>query len=141
MPKIREKVGFDHGVWVDAVGWSGGLALFWKNDVALSIRSMGQRYIDFEVKCDSGEYSRGTGLYGWSKAGQKWKTWELIRGLGGSPSMPWLLAGDFNEVLFKAEKNRGNACDFSSISDFKNALEESRLKDLGCSRHLFTWSN
>lgn len=33
MTKIREKLHFDHGVWVDAIGRSGGSALFRTNDV------------------------------------------------------------------------------------------------------------
>ena len=80
----------------------------------MSIRSMGPQYIDFKVKCGSGEFWSSTGVYGWSESGQKWKTWDLIRDLGSAHSMPWLLAGDFNEVFFETEKQGGNACDLSS---------------------------
>ena len=62
MRKIQRRLNFDHGVWVDAVGRAGGVALFWSNDVDIHIRSMGQRFIDFEVKSDSGVYWREIGV-------------------------------------------------------------------------------
>lgn len=65
----------------------------------------------------------------------------MIRGLGSSSSMPWLLAGDFNGVLFETEKVGGNACDLSSIMGFRDAIDGCNLKDLGCSGYKFTWSN
>lgn len=43
-------------------------------------------------------------MYGWSEGGQKWRSWGLIHELGSSSTMPWILLGDFYEVLFEAEK-------------------------------------
>lgn len=141
MRKIQLKLQFSNGVWVDADGRSGGIALLWTSDVEVSIRSSGQRHIDFEVKNSSGESWRGTGIYGWSEAEMKWKTWDLIRGLGDSPKMSWLLVGDFNEVWYESEKNDWNACDLSSIKAFRKVLEECELKDLGFQGYKYTWSN
>ena len=42
MSKIRGQLNFDHGVWVDVIGKSGGLALLWSNEVEMSIRSGGK---------------------------------------------------------------------------------------------------
>ena len=109
----------------------GGVALFWSDDVDLRIRSMGNRFIAFEVKESSRDFWRGTGIYGWSESGYKWRTWNLIKELAGDLGAPWLLAGDFNEILFEAEKKGGNACDI----DFCG------LKDMGFSGYKYTWSN
>lgn len=54
--------------------------------------------------------------------------------------MPWLVAGDFNEILFEAEKKGGHGGDLVSISEFRGVVDFLELKDLGCSGHPFTWS-
>lgn len=141
MRTIQNKLNFAHGVWVDAIGRLGGLALLWTDEVDLSIRSLDARFIDFEVKCSSGEFWRGTSLYGWAESGQKSKTWDMIRSLGSVPTLPWILTGDFNDVLYESEKQGGNVCDLTSITRFKDAIESCGLKDLGFSGYKFTWSN
>lgn len=47
----------------------------------------------------------------------------------------------FTRFFLKLKKKGGNGCDLSSVSNFRSALAEVGLKDLGCLGHLFTWSN
>lgn len=89
----------------------------------------------------SGERWRGTVISGWSESGQKCKTWDLIRGLGNVPGLPWILAGEFNEVLYEPEKRGGNGCDLSSIQGFRDVVAACELKDMGCTGYRYTWSN
>lgn len=72
MSNIQSRLKFYNGVWVDAIGRSGGMALLWSNEVDLRIRALGDRYINFELDSRLGESWRGTGIYGWSDSGQKW---------------------------------------------------------------------
>lgn len=102
MGRILPKLNVDKGVWVAANGRAGGVALLWSGSVDLRIRAMGDRFIDFEVLDGAGDKWRGTGIYGWSESGQKWRTWALLKDLDSSHGMPWLVMGDFNEVLFEA---------------------------------------
>lgn len=48
-----------------------------------------------------------SGIYGWSDSGQKSKTWDMIHSLGSGPSSPWVIGGDFNEILQDSEKKGG----------------------------------
>jgi hypothetical protein len=46
MTSLRVKLGFDSMFVVDSVGRSGGLALFWKEDVQLEIQNYSNRHIN-----------------------------------------------------------------------------------------------
>jgi hypothetical protein len=48
-----------------------------------------------------------TGVYGEPKWEDKYKTWDLLRSLKPNHNWPWLVFGDFNEILFSHEKDRG----------------------------------
>ncbi|KAL0454417.1 UNVERIFIED_CONTAM: hypothetical protein Slati_0780900 [Sesamum latifolium] len=58
-----------------------------------------------------------------------------------SQSQIWRLAGDFNEILDHNEKKGGSFRPIWQMKDFKNALENNGLHDLGFSGEQFTWSN
>ena len=65
----------------------------------------------------------------------------MIRDLGVVLHIPWLIVGDFNEILFESEKKGGNSYDFSSIMGFCDAVDACGLKGMGYSGYKFTWSN
>jgi hypothetical protein len=82
------------------VGQSGGLALFWKRDVNLRIVGfMSNNHIDAEITEVDGFVWRFTGTYGDPHTEGKTNTWMLLRTLKHQNNKPWLMAGDFNEIL------------------------------------------
>lgn len=64
-----------------------------------------------------------------------------MRKLATLSSLPWLCFGDFNEVLSLNEKIGGNEKHVNLVADFREAVRECELVDLGFTRYLFTWSN
>lgn len=50
-----------------------------------------------------------TGLYEDPKTGKHKITWDLLQELQPRDSTPWLVMGDFNEVLCSSEKMGGRA--------------------------------
>ncbi|XP_050222303.1 uncharacterized protein LOC126672395 [Mercurialis annua] len=127
---------------VDARGRSGGLILMWKKDVDINIASYSQNHIDFEYNClNDGLKWRGTGVYGWPEAGSRGLTWDLMRRLCGGSSLPWLVFGDFNEILFSREKEGGRPKQNYLMESFRQALDDCALRDLGWTGFQFTWDN
>jgi exonuclease III len=63
------------------MGYSGGLALLWKRDVDVTIKSISKYHIDALVKEEDGCVWRLTGIYGEPKAEGKEKTWRILRTL------------------------------------------------------------
>jgi hypothetical protein len=97
-----------------------------------------------EVKGEDNVMWRFTGVYGESRAELKYLTWELLRDLFSQHEtnpMPWLCAGDFNEILFHHEKEGGVPRSQACLDRFKEALEDCELHDLGFSGDVFTWRN
>ncbi|KAK3194206.1 hypothetical protein Dsin_025516 [Dipteronia sinensis] len=56
-------------------------------------------------------------------------------------SLPWLCIGDFNEVLHSAEKHGGPPRQRRLIEDFREAVDDCELMDMGFRGPGFTWSN
>lgn len=65
----------------------------------------------------------------------------MIRGLNYGSHMPWIMAGDFNQVVFEGEKKGENGCDMSSIMGFCSAIDHCELKDIGFIGYKYIWSN
>ena len=58
----------------DSVGASGGLALFWKKNVNLTVKSLSKYHIDAVVREEDGFEWRFTGMYGEPKSEEKDRT-------------------------------------------------------------------
>lgn len=84
---------------------------------------------------------RCTAIYGHPEMGQKKHMWTLQRRLAGVSNTPWLCIGDFNEILHPSEKVGGTDRSLNMISEFREALQDCNLVDLGCKGYPFTWSN
>ncbi|XP_012851712.1 PREDICTED: uncharacterized protein LOC105971405 [Erythranthe guttata] len=139
--KVKNKWNLN-GVSVDKIGNSGGLALMWQKDIDVRLISYSNNHIDAEVyERNHNSKWRVTGFYGYPEYDRKYLSWELIRNLRDHRTMPWLLGGDFNEILSNSEKTGGNARLPASIRAFRNTLEDCSLSDLGFEGSPFTWSN
>ena len=57
----------------------------------------------------------------------------------GNHNLPWILIGDFNEILFSHEKEGGNNRPQGYMQAFRQALNDCDLEDLGFSGDIFTW--
>ncbi|KAL0460647.1 UNVERIFIED_CONTAM: hypothetical protein Slati_0691900 [Sesamum latifolium] len=137
---IKERLGM-FGVGIPAKGKSGGLALLWDKSVCVQLRSFSSNHIDADVitDCESVNW-RFTGFYGEPDVTRRKTTWELLKRLSMQSDAPWLCVGDYNEVLFQYKKT-GALRQQWQMNDFRLALEQSGLSDLGFRGPLFTWCN
>lgn len=88
-------------------GVGGGIAVLWRRGVDVTLRNLSEYHIDMDVREEDGGEWRFTGVYGESRTDLKDKTWTMMRSLICTPAKPWMLAGDFNEILFAHEKEGG----------------------------------
>lgn len=138
---LRWRMGMTMMVAVDSDGASGSLALFWKKNLNLTVQSMSMNHIDAVVKEADGFIWRYTGVYGEPRQEDRKNTWELLRSLKTQMALPWVVSGDFNEILFSCEKVGGSQRSESLMHNFRDALEECDLHDLGFVGDAFTWRN
>jgi exonuclease III len=140
MEKIQWSLGFRHGVCVEGKGKGGGLGLWWRDGVDVTVRPWCQYYIDAQINSEAGAW-RFTGIYGEPSTELREKTWDVLRSLKAQDDLPWICAGDFNEVLSQEEHTGQNDRNENQMASFRNCLADCRLADLGYSGYPFTWDN
>ncbi|KAF7842169.1 reverse transcriptase [Senna tora] len=67
--------------------------------------------------------------------------WKNLSSVSEHNSLPWVVCGDFNEMLHPDEKWGGNPAPLGGIREFKECVERCELADLGFSGQKFTWFN
>ncbi|KAL8467467.1 hypothetical protein ACS0TY_030923 [Phlomoides rotata] len=145
LERVARKLWFDCCFGVDCDqsgrghGRRGGLGLLWKNDLAVAVQSFSQNHIDAFI----GDVDRWrfTGFFGNPEEGRNGLSWSLLARLACLSALPWLCAGDYNEILFGYEKSGGNLRLEARMVDFRDCIENCGLVDLGFRGHPFTWSN
>jgi hypothetical protein len=135
--QLKWSMGFTHGVAVNSKEKSGGLALLWKDRVEVSVQPWCQYYIDAKIKWGDFEW-RFTGIYGEPRKELCQKTWDVMRYLRGQDNLPWLCAGDFNEIIRLDEQVGGNQRSAAQMERFRDCLANYGLADLGLSGYKFT---
>lgn len=140
---VSRKLGYTYCFGVDCnlerEGRRGGLGLWWNEEGLLEVHSYSSNHIDVTVGVDS--QWRFTGVYRFPEDNNKWKTWRMIEYLANLSSLPWMLLGDFNEILYDFEKRGGNLKREYRMTEFCDCLEKCGLHDMGFVGQVYTWSN
>ena len=79
-------------------GRGGGLVLFWKTNINLTIAGSNKHYIDAFINKNSENEWRLMGFYGEPKTARRSEAWNELKNLNTHPETPWLCVGDFNEI-------------------------------------------
>ncbi|XP_074305507.1 uncharacterized protein LOC141640720 [Silene latifolia] len=143
MQRVIQRLGGDYvGVGIDSIGRSAGMAILWKEGVDVEIISSTAHHIDVVVRglFNLNEW-RLTGIYGWSNNEEKWRTWQLMRDIKPLSTLPWLMIGDYNQILFEHEKKGGPPREQRLMDEFREAMNDCELLDIGFSGNNYTWWN
>ena len=139
---IRTHLRFNSVFTVSSNGRKGGLAMFWRDTIDLEIRNFSRNHIDAIIKDSTvGKMWRLTGFYGSPKRSGRSETWQLLKRLGDQNQVPWVVLGDFNEILCNSEKMGKAARAESQMKVFREVLDNHCLRDLGFRDLWYTWDN
>ncbi|KAL4308850.1 hypothetical protein GQ457_01G020550 [Hibiscus cannabinus] len=116
-----------------------GLAILWNNIVSVDLLSYSAHHIDTIIHFDVFNFHFSE-LHGYADTNHKYKTWQLIDQQQNSSSLPWLLGGDFNEILADNEKQGGPHRARSQIDNFCNCLSNNNLFYCRPKKGWFTWT-
>ena len=83
--------------------------MLWKIEVKLHQIFACPNYIDVRIEEEDNKVWRFTGIYGEFRWADKYKTWDRLRSIHQQNTLPWLVLGDLNEILYSHEKEGGNA--------------------------------
>ena len=142
MKRVKEKINFANGFHVQREGKGGGLAMFWRKEMNLEIKSFSQHHIDAVVTEEgTGFMWRITGFYGHSETHHRKESWDFLNTLNRQYKLPWLCFGDFNEILSRKEKLGGASRPQQRMDSYRNVVDRCNFKDMGYCGPDFTWCN
>jgi hypothetical protein len=100
-------------------------------------------HIDVTVSCSAPLLKAWwfTGFFGESRRELHYRSWDLLKLLGTKSDLPWICAGDFNEVLCAEEQIGGQGRSELQMDGFHDTVQICGLTDLGYIGLPYTWDN
>ncbi|CAO2816198.1 unnamed protein product [Amaranthus hypochondriacus] len=133
-------MGFEKSFVVEPNGRSGGLVMLWKEEVNASVNSYCQNHIDLVISIEGKTAWRLTGFYGLLERAKRRESWELLKAICNSCSLPWVVLGDFNEILSNDELSSPNERENWMLRGFREAIDYCGLVDIRFIGPQFTWT-
>ena len=137
--KIRKKCNYSNEWVVNPIGISGGLALWWNDDVLINILSSSANVIHTSVSGSAFEApSYVTFVYGPTDEGIRMLCWKKITNIANHMNNSWMCVGDFNDIASLDEKEGGKPRAIRKILNFQTFISNCELIDLGFNGYQFT---
>ncbi|KAH0969095.1 hypothetical protein GBA52_029045 [Prunus armeniaca] len=137
---IAQSLGFSNFEIVDATGFSGGLWLLWDaTRVHVDILGTSNQSISASVAWPSQSPWLFTAVYASPCGIKRGKLWEYLSFIADNQHLPWLIAGDFNEMLNVNDKLEG--APVCRLKGFRSLFDCNAMVDLGFLGPKFTWNN
>ena len=80
-------------------------------------------------------------IYASPRLAERRMLWPNLSEVANLHTLPWLLLGDFNEVLCEEEKFGGRQVNLNRALEFKDCIDACNVIDLGFASPKFTWTN
>ncbi|CAA7049076.1 unnamed protein product [Microthlaspi erraticum] len=116
----------------------GGLALFWKQEVELTVLSSCDNYIETTVTYKEKIFIT-TFVYGEPDHSKRKGIWEELTAKNVPRDQPWFLTGDFNDILDHSEKTGGPVRAEGTFGDFRAFLSQGDLFDIPYAGNPLSW--
>ena len=141
--KIIDELPFDGFITTDTIGHAGGLWILWRSeDAEVKLLSATEQEIHVTIKvCASNLSWLFTTIYASPRLTKQRIMWSNIEKVGQLHNLPWLMIGDFNEVLGGEDKFGGNQINLNRALEFKACLDSCNFVDLGSADPKYTWTN
>nr|KYP69646.1 Transposon TX1 uncharacterized [Cajanus cajan] len=124
---------------VEATGHSGGIWVLMAGSCTTNISAFASHPQAISFKVVEGSKSWVcTPVYANPRVDLRQRVWAHLRELGGRVTLPWLVLGDFNEILLSTEC-RGGRFSLSRASQFLEVVNDCNLLDMGAKGLRFTW--
>lgn len=128
---LADNLGYNNSFAVSSSGRSGGLGIFWNDEIKVEVIGYSKYHIDVLVDELVDLQVRITFIYGEAQVPERYKTWDTLRGIAETQNRPWAVLGDFNEVLHIHEHDGVGHRSQAQIDAFREAIDTCSLSDIG----------
>ncbi|XP_062094258.1 uncharacterized protein LOC133800317 [Humulus lupulus] len=106
----------------------------------VDIRGSSSQWMHFDVLAKNRDHFAITVVYASNDKIGRERLWEDLENMAHGISGPWIVMGDFNDVLSPEDRfpYHGNG---SELASFQHCAESCRLLDMKFSGNFFTWNN
>lgn len=127
---------------VEAQGFSGGIWLLWDDEsIDFELVAADHQTIMGIVRFRHQVFSVLSVVYASPHYVLRSSLWGYLKTLGNLIAIPWLLVGDWNQVISQEDKLGGRPVTSSLTSSLWSVISDCGLVDVGFSGCKFTWSN
>ena len=134
------KSGFARSHRVEAVGFSRGIWLLWKECLDVEIVMNHRQFIHLRVSNNSGLIFSIIAIYASLILSVRKQLWSDLDKLAGFVQGPWLPGGDFNAILNASEKQGGSLRSNGVCQLFNGWFHHNKFCDLEFKGPSFTWA-
>ena len=139
LKEVQRKIEFDNLFFVERKNRGGGLALYWRNYLDLSIDTFSKNHIDVIIKKGKEDAWRFTGFYGKPVTHKRFESWNMLHQLNNKFNLLWLYTGDFNEIVQSFEKLEGSNRSQDRMRLFRDVVDDYGFLNLGFVGSPYTW--
>ncbi|KAH9727054.1 hypothetical protein KPL70_008506 [Citrus sinensis] len=132
--------GFDQSHKVEAVGFSGGIWLLWRDQFHVEITFNHKQFIHLKLQHNNVLISWITVVYASPVSVIRRELWDHLNHLATITNDPWIVGGDFYSILFPEEKIRGSSTASGVCKNFSKWFHNNGLHDLKFKGPRYTWS-
>ncbi|XP_019166615.1 PREDICTED: uncharacterized protein LOC109162348 [Ipomoea nil] len=136
---ICSKLGFPNWIRVEAFGYSGGIWVFWKDSIHVSVFFTHPQFLLLQITEAGKPPWFFAPVYGSPVHHLRRRLWKYLNQTNRNISGPWLVAGDFNTVTHRDETLNYLSYSSQRSSDFVNWIQDEGLIDLGFAGPKLTW--
>ena len=109
-----KKSGFDNSHRVEAVGFSGGIWIIWRNFIEVEVLLNHRQFIHFRICLNNVFMSWATTVYASPNLMLRRQLWKHLDSLALSIQGPWLIGEEFYFILY-AFKNQRDVAGHSGV--------------------------
>jgi hypothetical protein len=133
-------LGYEEFSATEVHGYAGGIACGWNKDyITVDVCKKNFQYLHLRVKYPNEGWWFLTPVYASPIEALRSILREDLKSLSLNMQEPWLLAGDFNDIIGVNEKRGGAEASIRKCSIFRDRINECSLIDLGAMGAKFTW--